>query len=40
MRTRFLAVMALLITSGLLSGCIIEHGGYGYRHHHHYEDRY
>jgi hypothetical protein len=39
MRSRFVAVIALLITSGLLSGCIIEPGGYGYRHHQHY-DRY
>jgi len=40
MRTKFIGVMALLITSGLLSGCIIEPGGYGYRHHHHYDYRY
>jgi hypothetical protein len=40
MRTKLVAVMALLITSGLLCGCIIEPGGHGYGHHHHYEDRY
>ncbi len=38
MRSKFVAVMALLIASGLLSGCIIEPGWYG--HHHHYEGRY
>jgi hypothetical protein len=39
MRAKFITVMALLITSGLLSGCIIEPGWYGYGHHHHYHDR-
>jgi hypothetical protein len=39
MCTKLIAVMALLITSGLLAGCTIEPGGYGYRHHHHYKDR-
>ena len=37
MRTKLIAVMALLVTSGLLSGCIIEPGWYGYRHHHHHD---
>jgi hypothetical protein len=40
MRSNLVALMALLLTSGLLSGCIIDPGGYGYRHHHHHEDRY
>jgi hypothetical protein len=35
-----MTVMALLIAGGLLSGCIIEPGGYGYRHHHRHYDRY
>jgi hypothetical protein len=38
MRIKFVAVIALLFASGLLSGCIIAPGGYGY--HHHYNDRY
>ena len=38
MRSKFIAVVALLIASGMVSGCIIEPGGYG--HHHHHEDRY
>jgi hypothetical protein len=38
MRSKFMTVMALLIAGSLLSGCIIEPGGYGYRHHHY--DRY
>jgi hypothetical protein len=40
MGSKFLAVMALLIAGGLMSGCIIEPGGYGYGHHEHYHDRY
>lgn len=38
MRFKFLAVITLLLASGLLSGCIIEPGGYGHHHGHH--DRY
>jgi hypothetical protein len=38
MRMKFVAVIALLLASGILSGCIIEPGGYG--HHHYYHDRY
>jgi hypothetical protein len=38
MRIKFVVVIALLFAGGLLSGCIIEPGGYGY--HHHYSDRY
>ncbi len=47
MRAKFFTVIALLVGGGLLSGCIIEPGGYGngygYRHHHHHHydyDRY
>ena len=40
MPSKIVAVMALLIASGLLSGCIIEPGVYGYGHHRHYEDHY
>ena len=49
MHAKFFTVIALLVGGGLLSGCIIEPGGYGngygygYRHHHyrHYDyDRY
>jgi hypothetical protein len=40
MRTKFIAVIALVLAGGLLSGCIIEPGG-GYGHYrHHYHDRY
>jgi hypothetical protein len=38
MRTKLGAVFALLVAGGMLSGCIIEPGGYGY--HHYYHDRY
>jgi hypothetical protein len=38
MRIKFVTVIALLPAGGLLSGCIIEPGGY--RHHHFYHDRY
>jgi hypothetical protein len=38
MRIKFLVVIALVLTGGLLSGCIIESGGYGHRHYYH--DRY
>jgi hypothetical protein len=37
MRNKLVAVVALLLAGGLLSGCIIDPGGYGYRHHHHYD---
>jgi hypothetical protein len=38
MRFKFIAVIALLLAGGLLSGCIIEPGGgYGHRYYH---DRY
>jgi hypothetical protein len=40
MRSKFLALMALLLAGGLMSGCIIEPGGDGHRHHEHYHDRY
>jgi hypothetical protein len=40
MRAKFVTVMALLITGGLLSGCIIDPGWYGYGHHRQYHDRY
>jgi hypothetical protein len=30
MRTKLMAVIALLVTTGLLAGCIVEPGGYGY----------
>ena len=38
MRMKFVAVIALLLAGGMLSGCIIEPGGY--RHHSHYYNRY
>ena len=38
MRIKLIAMLTLLIAGGLLSGCIIEPGGDGYRHHH-YHDR-
>jgi len=38
MRIKFVAVIALMLAGGLLSGCIIDPGGYG--HHHYYHDRY
>jgi hypothetical protein len=42
MRSKFVTVIALLVSSILLSGCIIAPGGYGYRHHrhHHYYQGY
>jgi hypothetical protein len=40
MRTKLITLMALLVASGLLSGCIIEPDGSGYWHHHHHEDHY
>jgi hypothetical protein len=41
MRNWLFAVVSLLVTAGLLCGCIfIEPGWYGHRHHHHYNDRY
>jgi hypothetical protein len=39
MRAKFIAVIALLVTGGLLGGCIIEPIGYGW-HHPYYHDRY
>ena len=39
MRIKLVAMMALLIAGGLLSGCIIEPDDYGHRHHHHDHDR-
>ena len=39
MRIKFIGLIALVVASGLLSGCIIEPGG-GYRHHHDYHDHY
>jgi hypothetical protein len=39
MRAKFIAVIALLVTSGLLAGCIIEPIGYGW-HHPYYHERY
>jgi hypothetical protein len=38
MRIKFVAVIALLLVGGMLSGCIIEPAGYG--HNHDYHDRY
>jgi len=38
MRIKFVAVITLLLAGGLLSGCVIEPGGYG--HHRYYRDRY
>jgi len=40
MRNWLFAVVSLLVTAGLLCGCIIEPGWYGHRHHHYYNDRY
>jgi hypothetical protein len=39
MRIKFVAMIALVLAGGLLSGCIIEPGG-GYGHHHYYHDHY
>jgi hypothetical protein len=36
MRIKFVTMIALLLAGGMLSGCIIEPGGY----HHYYHDRY
>jgi hypothetical protein len=36
MRIKFVTMVALLLAGGMLSGCIIEPGGY----HHYYHDRY
>jgi hypothetical protein len=38
MRIKLVAMIALLLAGGMLSGCIIEPGGYG--HQHYYHDRY
>lgn len=37
MRIKLIAMVTLLIVGGLLSGCIIEPDGEGYRHHHHHD---
>jgi hypothetical protein len=39
MRFKFVAVIALLLAGGMVSGCIIDPGG-GYRHRHYHHDRY
>jgi hypothetical protein len=39
MRIKFVAMIALVLAGGLLSGCIIDSGG-GYGHHRYYHDRY
>ena len=39
MRNKLIAMLALLIAGSMLSGCIIEPGDYGHRHHHHNYDR-
>jgi hypothetical protein len=38
MRIRFVVAIVLVLAGGLLSGCIIDPGGYG--HHHYDHDRY
>jgi len=38
MRTKLPAVVALLITGGLLSGCVVEPGCGWHHHHHEYHD--
>jgi hypothetical protein len=38
MRIKFVAVIVLVLAGGLLSGCVIDPGGYG--HHRYYYDRY
>ncbi|MEA2731652.1 MAG: hypothetical protein QOF70_6127 [Acetobacteraceae bacterium] len=38
MRIKLVALIALVLAGGLLSGCIIEPGG-GYGRHHHYYGR-
>jgi hypothetical protein len=40
MSIKFVAVIALLLSGGLLSGCIIDPAGYGYHHHYYDHDRY
>jgi hypothetical protein len=40
MRTKVIAVIALVLAGGLLSGCIIDPGGSYGHHRHHYHDRY
>ena len=39
MRIKFVAMIALVLAGGMLSGRIIESGG-GYGHQHYYHDRY
>jgi hypothetical protein len=39
MRAKFVAVIVLMVTGGLLCGCVIEPIGYGW-HHPYYHDRY
>ena len=39
MRIKLIAMLTLLVAGGLLSGCIIEPGGDGDHHRHHYHDR-
>jgi hypothetical protein len=39
MRSLFLGLI-LLVSTGLLSGCVIEPVGGGWHHHHGYYDRY
>ena len=39
MRNKFIAILALLIAGSVLSGCIIDPGGYDERHRHHDHDR-
>jgi hypothetical protein len=35
MRIKFVALIALLLAGGMLSGCVIEEpGGYGHHHYH------
>jgi len=36
-RTKLAVALALLISSGLLSGCVVE-PGWGWHHHHHHDD--
>jgi hypothetical protein len=39
MRAKLIAVITLLVTAGLLGGCVIEPIGYGW-HHPYYHDHY
>ena len=39
MRAKLIAVIVLMVTGGLLCGCVIEPIGYGW-HHPYYRDRY